>query len=261
MKSSSETSAAFTLIELLVVIAIIALVAALLLPALGHAKLKAQGTGCANNIRQLHLAWTMYADENGNLLVNNHGTAETTARQQNWVNNLEDWLTSDGNTNAATLRSGKLTPYLHQNTTVFKCPSDKSVAENGPRIRSMSMNSLVGDPGELTNRFNPQFIQFFRLSDMPRPSHVYVFLEEHPDTINDGFFMNRWDEDKWGNLPASYHNGAANLSFGDGHIESHRWVLSDTKRPAEKGGVGGVFNVTDRTDFDWLKERTSVQRN
>jgi prepilin-type N-terminal cleavage/methylation domain-containing protein/prepilin-type processing-associated H-X9-DG protein len=256
-----RTHDAFTLIELLVVIAVIAIVAALLLPALGNAKLKAQGTGCSNNIRQLFLASSMYADENGNFLVNNHGTAETITRQQNWVNNLEDWLSSDGNTNPATLMSGKLTPYLHQNTAVFKCPSDKSVADNGPRIRSVSMNSLVGNPGDLTNRFNPQFVQFFRLSDMPQPAHIYVFLEEHPDTINDGFFMNRWEEYKWGNLPASYHNGAANLSFADGHMESHRWVLDDTKRPAQKGGAGGVFDAAAPTDFDWLKDRTSVRKN
>jgi prepilin-type processing-associated H-X9-DG protein len=84
---------------------------------------------------------------------------------------------------------------------------------------------------ELTNRFNPQLVQFFKLADTPDPSHIYVFLDEHPDTLNDGFFVNRWDEFLWGNLPGSYHNGAANLSFADGHVETHRWVLGDTRRP------------------------------
>ena len=128
--------------------------------------------------------------------------------------------------------------FPNQAVAVFKCPSDQSVAQNGPRIRSMSMNSMVGDPGELTNRFNPQLVQFFRLASIPIPANIYVFLDEHPDTINDGFFMNRWDEYRWGNLPASYHNGAANLSFADGHVESHRWVLGDTRRPAKNGGTG-----------------------
>lgn len=250
---------AFTLIEVLVVIAIIALVAALLLPALSSSKMSAQKIVCVNNIKQLSLAFLLYAGDHEDFIVNNHGIQETLRRQENWVNNLEDWLSSDGNTNVALLANGKLAPYLGGATAVFKCPSDHSVAANGPRIRSVSMNSLVGDPGELTNRFNPQFVQFFRLSDIPNPSNIYVFLDEHPDTINDGFFMNRWEDYVWGNLPGSYHNGADNLSFADGHIESHRWALGDTRRPV--GGASGTFPALPHDDFDWLKERTSVRKN
>ena len=251
----------FTLIELLVVIAISAILAGLLLPVLSGAKAKAKAIGCANNIKQLSLAWVLYADENSDLLVNNHGIDETKARRENWANNVEDWGASDDNINLESLASGKLAPYISQNTAVFKCPSDKSVAANGPRIRSISMNSLVGDPGVLTNKFNPDLLQFFRMGQMLSPSHIYIFLDEHPDTINDGFFMNRLEEYKWGNLPASYHNGAANLSFADGHLESHRWLVPDTVRPAQQGGVGGTIAASPVTDFQWLKERTSVKRN
>ena len=95
---------------------------------------------------------------------------------------------------------------------------------------------------------------------MPKPANVYVFLDEHPDTLNDGFFMNRWDELRWGNLPASFHNGAANLSFADGHVDGHRWILPDTKRPSVKGGAGGTFVPTGAIDYDWLKERSSVRK-
>lgn len=252
---------AFTLVEMLVVIGVIAVLAALLLPALSMAKSKAQGVACANHIKQLTLAWTLYAHEHSDRLVNNHGIQETLRRRENWVNGIEDWQTSEGNTNLATLTSGQLAPYLSLDTSVYKCPSDRSIADNGERIRTLSMNSLVGDPGELTNRFNPQRVQFFRLTQIPNPDQIYVFLDEHPDTINDGFFMNRWDEDpRWGNLPASFHNGAANLSFADGHLECHRWEVPDTRRPGVRGGASGTFVASPSTDFDWLKEHSSIRR-
>ncbi len=250
----------FTLIELLVVLAIIAILAGLLLPVLATSKSKAQGITCGNNIRQLSLASNLYADENGSRLVNNHGKPQTVSLRNTWANNVEDWLSSDDNTNTAYLSGSLLGPYTGHSWQIYKCPSDRSMADNGDRIRSMSMNSQVGDPGELTNRFNPLYMQFFKVTDMPNPAGTFVFLDEHPDTINDGFFMNILENEAWGNLPASYHNGAGNLSFADGHFESRRWADASTVRPPVRGAVGGIIAAAPGTDYNWLKARTSSKK-
>lgn len=248
----------FTLVELLVVIAIIAILSALLLPVLTKSKGKAETLTCANNLKQLSLAWTLYADDYNDLLVNNHGVPETLARQQTWANNVEDWLASDDNTNLVYLTDGKLGPFANRSTRIFKCPSDREAAPNGPRIRSMSMNAMVGNPGELTNRFNPLYTQFYKKGEFPNPSGIFVFLDEHADTLNDGFFVNRLEDVEWGNLPGSYHNGGANFSFADGHLESHHWLVPGTVRPVLHTRIG-LIPASPPMDFEWLKIRTSVK--
>jgi len=250
---------AFTLIELLVVIAIIAILAALLLPVLALSRAKAEAVTCKNNLGQLSLAWFLYAQDNGDWLVNNQGVVETLARRNTWANNVEDWQSSDDNTNVIYLTDSKIGPYANGSARIYKCPADREPAPNGPRIRSMSMNAMVGDPGELTNRFNPLYVQFYKAADMPSPSGIFVFLDEQADTLNDGFFVNRLDDYAWGNLPGSYHNGAVNLSFADGHQESHRWVVPETVRPVLRTRID-KFPAALPTDFEWLKARTSLKK-
>src|SRR5690242_4616236 len=181
---------AFTLIVRLVVIAIIAILAAMLLPALSRSKAKAEAITCSANIKQLSLAWSLYADDFNDWLVNNHGVPETLARRQTWANNVQDWLASDDNTNLTFLTDAKLGPFANRSTGIYKCPSDRLPAPNGPHIRTMSMNCLVGNPGELTNRYNPLYVQFFKKAQILNPSGIFVFLDENADTLNDGFFLN-----------------------------------------------------------------------
>jgi prepilin-type N-terminal cleavage/methylation domain-containing protein/prepilin-type processing-associated H-X9-DG protein len=254
------TTFAFTLIELLVVIAIIAILAALLLPVLSKSRMKAESLTCANNQKQLSLAWQLYADDNSDFLVNNHGVPETLARRQTWANNVQDWEASDDNTNLTLLSQAKLGPFVNHATAIYKCPSDREPAPNGPHIRSMSMNSMIGNPGELTNQFNPQYMQFFKRAAIGNPSGIFVFLDEQADTLNDGFFLNSLENNAWGNLPGSYHNGGVNLAFADGHLEYHRWLVATTVRPVQRARVS-TFDAMPRTDFEWLKQRTSVKIN
>lgn len=170
-------------------------------------------------------------------------------------------MDGDDNTNRIYLTDSKLGPYANRATLIYKCPADREPALNGQRIRTMAMNAQVGNPGELTNRFNPDYLQFFKTGEIRNPAGIFVFLDEHCDTLNDGFFVNRLDESAWGNLPGSYHNGAGNLSFADGHVESHRWVVAQTVQPPHKNVVrGNKIPATPATDFDWLKARTSSRK-
>ena len=201
------------------------------------------------------------SDENAGLLVNNSSSADTRTYRQSWVNNIQDWTASEENTNPAYVLGGRIAPYVGNNLRVYKCPADQSMAESGPRLRSISLNSLVGDPLIDPNRFNPSWQQFLKVTQFPRPSYFYVFIEEHPDTINDGYFMNTWDDIKWGNLPASYHDGAANMSWADGHVERHRWLGTPVRPPVKGGAGGGYVPASPATDYLWLRERTSVKLN
>jgi prepilin-type processing-associated H-X9-DG protein len=126
------------------------------------------------------------------------------------------------------------------------------------------MNAMVGDAGDIsaggTNVNNPKYLQFFRLTDILQPSRIFVFLDEHPDSINDGYFVNRAYVWKWLDLPASYHNGATSFAFADGHSDMHHWAYSQT-RPPSQPDAAALPILTDRYDRDlgWLIDRMSVE--
>ncbi|MBI4658891.1 MAG: DUF1559 domain-containing protein [Verrucomicrobia bacterium] len=264
----------FTLVELFVVIAIIGLLAGLILPALAKAKHKARSTLCLNNHRQLGLALQLYADDHRDSLPYNYGSdgirqTIATERYLNWVNNVMSWELDPENTNTALVSAGGLGPYCARLAGLFKCPSDGVLSEIQKkagwksRVRSVSLNAMMGYAGAFMsgsiNTNNPRYRQFFKLSEVRPPSEIFTFLDEHPDSINDGYFLNRIDQLEWIDLPASYHEGAATLSFADGHIERHRWLFARTKPPARPDAAMLPLPIpeSERADFDWLAARTT----
>ena len=273
----SEGNAAFTLLELLIVITIIAILAGLLLPALGNVKARGKCTTCINNQRQLMLACLLYVDDNEDSFPYNMGDDETKdlvaqGRYLNWVNDVMSWELDPDNTNTVLITSGGLGPYTSGSVSLYRCSSDFVLSEVqkkagwNARLRSLSMNAMVGNAGEFSssgfNTNNPGYRQFFKSSQVPDPSRIFVFIEEHPDSVDDGYFLNKPETMAWLDLPASYHDGGASLAFADGHVEIHKWLFGSTKPPARPDVIQSPFPVppSERADFDWLMERTSLHR-
>jgi prepilin-type N-terminal cleavage/methylation domain-containing protein/prepilin-type processing-associated H-X9-DG protein len=268
---------AFTLVELLVVIAIIAILAGLLFPALSRGKSQAQGAVCVSNTRQLALAWQMYADDNNGRLAYNLG-GDATKRgvgpktNANWVNNIMDWEVNPDNTNMATIMEASLGQFV-RGPNVYRCPSDHVLSDVQrsagwtARIRSYSMNAMVGDAGDLsasgTNANNPDYLQFFSINQIPNPHHIFVFLDEHPDSINDGYFVNKAYNPQWFDLPASYHNGAAAFAYADSHAELHRWRYPMTQQPSHPESINWplVTPSDARDDLRWMVDRMSIEKD
>jgi prepilin-type N-terminal cleavage/methylation domain-containing protein len=276
----------FTLVELLVVIAVIAILAALLLPALSRARARADAVTCLNNTRQLAIAVVLYVDDHDGALPYNMILAGSNYRSSlNWANNVLTRDLNSDNTNLDTLTQASLGAYVSRNTALFHCPADQSMSDVqlaagwDHRIRSYSMNGMLGNPGlpALTggNAGNSGLQQFLKLAQIPRPFEIFAFVEEQPDSINDGSFLNSEasttkplvgilgngpaGQVEWQDLPASYHNRNAAFSFSDGRAEFHRWANPETVLPPRPNTPYGPVAVTSNgNDFQWVLNRMSV---
>jgi prepilin-type N-terminal cleavage/methylation domain-containing protein len=279
-KETRPSTGAFTLIELLVVVAIIAILAAMLLPALTKAKLKAQGVYCVNNNRSLALCWRLYAEDNRDLLCyasddpfnaddrNLHLYAWTwtkmdfTDKPDNWDINYD-------------IPQRVLWPY-NKSFQIYRCPADHSyVTHNGvqmPRVRTYAMNLYLGGfDGE-----GPKGLHcYLKMSDLndrtasPGPTQTFVFIDEREDMINWGNYgvdmlgyglpngagQYQFSQD----LPGFYHHRACGFSFADGHSEIHRWTDGRTMPPLDPQSFDSLKFNPYKTPYDkdvaWLQER------
>jgi prepilin-type N-terminal cleavage/methylation domain-containing protein/prepilin-type processing-associated H-X9-DG protein len=277
MLSPVRAQHGFTLIELLVVIAIIAILTGVLLPALARAKEKAQAIRCLNHKKQLQLAWLIYPVDNEDRLVPHGLNIPIPPKPELGLWWAQGFLNYDGgnseNTNVALLldpQYAKLGPYTKE-AAIYKCPSDKSRVKVGknrflPRARSISMNAYAGGLGQCglvpePIKFGPQ-----KQSEILRPSQLFVFTDEHPDSLD---FVSFWVENRkgtagvfgsFGSCPGSLHGGAATLSFADGHVELHRWLDERTKPPVTYSSrLEFGISASDNPDIRWLQDRTFLQ--
>jgi prepilin-type N-terminal cleavage/methylation domain-containing protein/prepilin-type processing-associated H-X9-DG protein len=286
--SGRQQGGGFTLIELLVVIAIIAILAAMLLPALAKAKQKGQGISCMNNHRQLALAWKMYTDDNRDVLLYASGDTTSPTNTSAWMTGTMDFLSnnpSNWDIDQDITRS-PMWPYCGNAPGIYKCPADFSKVKTPvnskfkgavvPRVRSMSIDLYCGGFNGTDGGWYGSAVKggsvwrvYLKTGDFadPGPTRTWLFLDMREDSINWGNFMTMMygypdQPTDWqlSDLPGMYHNRACGFSFVDGHSEIKKWLDGRTTPPLVRDAVPNQFGLKPsprNKDVFWLQERST----
>lgn len=277
---TSKDTKGFTLIELLVVIGIIAILTGILLPAMGMAKKMAQSISCSANLRSLMLAWNVYAGDNDDKLLAAQSGMEG-GKRPNWFSGGLSFSSDPVNWDIENdMKNSPLWSYVGKNPKIFKCPADKAKVTNNlgaivPRVRSNSMSQVFGYGEWLNsspaNRGQEVWRTYSKLSRIVNPGNTWVFIDEHPDSINDAAFANACTgalsetTARIIDFPANYHNGACGFSFADGHALVRKWSGFKIKKAPVYFGLGGdiqlnVLAEDSWEDVRWMAENTTVKR-
>ena len=232
---------AFTLVELLVVIAIMAILAALLLPAISQSKVRAQTIACLDNVKQLQLGFHLYTGENNDFLPPNNFVYDNSVGQPFPGNVGPSWCTNVApfDPNPASIQNGLLFQY-NNSVAIYHCPADRStiltsggVALSQTRLRSYNMSQSVNGLNYVGNaaQFFPHYSKFTDIKT-PSPTGLIVFIDEHEDTILDDQFgipvnvdADAKEYGNWWDMPANRHGQGCNFSFADGHTEHWKWKI------------------------------------